>query len=200
MSTRCWSGLSSKLRPRQPPRPSATGLRRPSRRRLQAPSIVWPRQSLLLGAALLLSGCALQRDIATVTPGGAVGTRAPALSGEALDGSTLHASFSGTRTVIVFWAAWCGPCRKEQPTLNRIAADYAPQGVAVVGVDMLDHDRALARAFVQEFGVSYPSLYDDAGRAAAAYEIAGRPSCWWTGAGSSWAECPVRWGSRSCAN
>jgi thiol-disulfide isomerase/thioredoxin len=124
----------------------------------------------------VLSGCALQRDIATVTPDGAVGAPAPALSGQALDGSALHVSLSGTRTVIVFWAAWCGPCRKEQPALNRIAADYAPQGVAVVGVDMLDHDRALARAFVQEFGVAYPSLYDDAGRAAAAYEVDGPPA------------------------
>jgi thiol-disulfide isomerase/thioredoxin len=123
-----------------------------------------------------LSGCALQRDIATVTPNGAVGAPAPALSGQALDGSKLQIDFRSTRTVIVFWAAWCGPCRKEQPALNRIAADYAPAGVAVVGVDMLDHDRALARAFVQEFGVAYPSLYDDAGRAAAAYEVDGPPA------------------------
>ena len=144
-------------------------LRRPIGRSGLGPSFV-------LGAALLLSGCALQRDIATVTPDGALGARAPTLSGQALDGSTLHVGFSGARTVIVFWAAWCGPCRKEQPVLNRIAADYGPLGVDVVGVDMLDHDRALARAFVQEFGVSYPSLYDDAGRAAAAYEVDGPPA------------------------
>jgi thiol-disulfide isomerase/thioredoxin len=126
--------------------------------------------------ALIFSGCALQRDVATVTPNGAVGTPAPALSGQALDGSTMHVQFAGARTVVVFWAAWCGPCRKEQPGLNRIASDYAAQGISLVGVDMLDHDRALARAFVQEFGVPYQSLYDDAGRAAAVYEVDGPPS------------------------
>ena len=131
---------------------------------------------LLTAGALLLSGCALQRDIATVTPDGAVGASAPALAGQAVDGSTLQVRFAGSRTVVVFWAAWCGPCRKEQPDLNRIAADYAAKGVAVVGVDMLDHDRALARAFVQEFRVPYPSLYDDAGRVAAAYEVDGPPA------------------------
>lgn len=135
------------------------------------------RPALLLATgALLLSGCALQRDIATVSPDGAVGSPAPALSGQALDGTALHVHFAGARTVIVFWAAWCGPCRKEQPDLNQIAADYVPQGVSVIGVDMLDHDRALARAFVQEFRVSYPSLYDDAGRTAAAYEVDGPPA------------------------
>jgi thiol-disulfide isomerase/thioredoxin len=131
---------------------------------------------LLALGGLVLSGCALQRDVATVTPDGAVGTPAPALAGQALDGPAVRVTFTGSRTVVVFWAAWCGPCRKEQPGLNRIAADYAPRGVSVVGVDMLDHDRALARAFVQEFRVPYPSLYDDAGRAAAAYEVDGPPA------------------------
>lgn len=135
------------------------------------------RAALVLAAGgFLLAGCALQRDIATVTPDGAIGAPAPALAGPALDGSTLQVRFTGSRTVVVFWAAWCGPCRKEQPELNQIAADYAAQGVSMVGVDMLDHDRALARAFVQEFKVPYPSLYDDAGRVAAAYEVDGPPA------------------------
>ena len=41
---------------------------------------------------------------------------------------------------------------------------------------MLDHDRALARSFVQEFNVSYPSLYDDSGTVAAAYQVDAPPS------------------------
>ena len=41
---------------------------------------------------------------------------------------------------------------------------------------MLDHDRALARAFVEEFKVAYPSLYDDSGKIAAAYEVDAPPS------------------------
>ena len=43
-------------------------------------------------------------------------------------------------------------------------------------MDLLDHDRALARAFVHEFHVSYPSLYDDSGTIAAAYEVDSPPS------------------------
>jgi len=125
---------------------------------------------------LLLAGCTLQPDVSQAAPHARVGAVAPQLSGATLDGAALAVDFKASRTVVVFWAAWCGPCRKEQPGLNALAAKYASQGVQFVGVDMLDHDRALARAFYAEFKVPYPSLYDDAGSLTAAYEVDSPPS------------------------
>jgi len=57
-----------------------------------------------------------------------------------------------------------------------LAAASGARGVKFYGVDMLDHDRALARAFVAEFKVPYPSLYDDSGSLTAAYEVDSPPS------------------------
>ena len=125
---------------------------------------------------LLLAGCSLQPDVSQAAPNGRVGTAAPRLSGESLDGSAQSIDFKGSSSVVVFWAAWCGPCRKEQPGLNALAAKYAGQGVRFLGVDMLDHDRALARAFYAEFKVPYPSFYDAAGSLTAAYEVDSPPS------------------------
>jgi thiol-disulfide isomerase/thioredoxin len=134
----------------------------------------WP--SCLLLVFLLLAGCTLQPDVSQAAPHGRVGTVAPRLSGATLDGAGLAVDFKGSKTVLVFWAAWCGPCRKEQPWLNALAAKYASQSVRFLGVDMLDHDRALARAFYAEFKVPYPSLYDDSGSLTAAYEVDSPPS------------------------
>jgi len=124
---------------------------------------------------LPLATCALQRNIASAPPSGTVGGTAPAVAGTTLDDARLAVAFRGAKTLLVFWASWCGPCRHEQPWLTRMALDLAPQGVQFIGVDFLDHDKASAKAFEEEFKVPYPSLYDDPGKVAAAYEVDAPP-------------------------
>lgn len=88
-------------------------------------------------------------------------TLAPALEGPSFDGATLRlADYRGKVVVINLWGSWCGPCRKEQPELERMWREYRSQGVQFLGVDERDQ-LAAARAFREEFDVTYPSWIDD---------------------------------------
>jgi cytochrome c biogenesis protein CcmG/thiol:disulfide interchange protein DsbE len=64
----------------------------------------------------------------------------------------------GYPVVVNVWASWCGPCRFEFPTLQRLSAAYGKR-VAFLGVDSQDSDDA-AHTFLSEAPLSYPSYTD----------------------------------------
>ncbi|HET6790890.1 MAG TPA: TlpA disulfide reductase family protein [Actinomycetota bacterium] len=92
----------------------------------------------------------------------------PRLAGETVDGDHLDAASyaDGSVLVINVWADWCAPCRREQPQLVRLADRYEDEGVRFLGINYQD-DRDAARAWIEEFRVPYPSLFDPSGRSAA---------------------------------
>jgi cytochrome c biogenesis protein CcmG, thiol:disulfide interchange protein DsbE len=90
--------------------------------------------------------------------------RAPALELPRLDGRGRGslADFRGQVVVLNYWASWCEPCRAESPLLERWHGRLTGRGGTVVGIDVLDVTSD-ARAFVREFGLSYPMWRDAEG-------------------------------------
>jgi thiol-disulfide isomerase/thioredoxin len=68
------------------------------------------------------------------------------------------AALKGYPVVVNIWASWCGPCRFEFPTLQKLAARYGKR-VAFLGVNSQDSDDA-AETFLAEAPVPYPSYTD----------------------------------------
>ncbi|MFP5387990.1 MAG: TlpA family protein disulfide reductase [Thermoleophilia bacterium] len=71
------------------------------------------------------------------------------------------ADLRGFPAVVNVWASWCGPCRFEFPTLQKLSARYGKQ-VAFLGVNSRDSD-SLAEEFLEEAPVPYPSYADGDG-------------------------------------
>jgi len=81
---------------------------------------------------------------------------APAISGPTLDGSTFTSTL-GKVLVLNVWASWCSP-RAEAPALQEMSSAHSE--VQFLGV--LTRDSLVsARAFVERFNITYPSLTDD---------------------------------------
>jgi peroxiredoxin len=58
--------------------------------------------------------------------------RAPNPNGEMISLKDIK----GKVTIIDFWAAWCGPCRRENPNIVKIYEKYHDKGLEIIGVSL----------------------------------------------------------------
>ncbi len=108
-----------------------------------------------LALIFFLAGCGSPSDLPPV----AVGAPAPTFELRDLEGTEVaSADFSGSPTVINFWATWCAPCRKEKPELAALARAGE---VAVVGVALDEKGAETVRPFVDKYQPPYAILLGD---------------------------------------
>jgi cytochrome c biogenesis protein CcmG, thiol:disulfide interchange protein DsbE len=92
------------------------------------------------------------------------GDPAPEAQLSSLDGSAQGsvADYRGQWVLVNVWASWCDPCRDEAPALERFYRAHRADEFTVLGVDTQDNSED-GRAFVKEFGLTYPQLHDGSG-------------------------------------
>ena len=101
--------------------------------------------------------------------------QAPDLNLVSLDGQPLQpADLRGRIVLLNFWASWCPPCKEEAQALEAAWKTQAGRDVLLVGVNLWDAD-ADARAFLRQYGVTYPNAVDASGRLAIEYGVTGIP-------------------------
>jgi peroxiredoxin len=111
---------------------------------------------------------------------GSVGALAPDLAFENPEGKILKLSdLRGKVVLLDFWAAWCRPCRMENPNVVNMYKKYNKKGFEVFSVS-LDRDKASWLKAIQDDGLIWPNHVSDLkqwqSQAAKIYGVSAIPS------------------------
>jgi peroxiredoxin len=89
-------------------------------------------------------------------------------------GQAALSDFHGSWVLLTFFATWCGPCRSEMPSLDKLHRQHSGQGFEVVAVSV---DSALepVEPFVRQLGLTFPVLWDQRGEVGATYRASSIP-------------------------
>lgn len=103
-----------------------------------------------------------------------VGEPAPGFQLLDLEGEMIRLEdFRGRPVLINFWATWCVPCRKETPDLVALQAEWGDTA-QILGVNYYE-SADVARGFVDEFSINYPTPLDSYGEVTGSYKLRGLP-------------------------
>jgi thiol-disulfide isomerase/thioredoxin len=83
--------------------------------------------------------------------------------------------YRGKVVFLNFWATWCGPCRIEMPSMERIYNEFQDDGMVILAVN-LGESSAIAGEFMKSNNLSFPVLLDKDQTVATIYGVRSIPT------------------------
>ncbi len=113
----------------------------------------------------------------------ATGMQAPDFNLQTMGGQnfSLRAALARGPVVAAFFKVSCPVCQYAFPFLERIYKNYGGKNVSFIGISQ--NDKKDTAAFVKQYGVTFPVLFDDTKTfpASNAYGLTNVPSVFWIG-------------------
>lgn len=103
---------------------------------------------------------------------------APALTLKDVNGKTHNlADLKGKVVLVNFWATWCPPCRREMPSMDRLARKLDGKSFAMLAVDIGEDADTVLNFFSQlDSYPTFPILLDTRGKTMQTWKVAGLPA------------------------
>lgn len=79
--------------------------------------------------------------------------------------------YRGKVLLLNFWATWCGPCRVEMPSMERVYQDLKDEGFAILAISSDPQGSIVTRPFVAAQGLTFPILHDSDYQVSGSYGV-----------------------------
>jgi len=132
--------------------------------------------ALLLGAGWLVRDRFLPVE---------VGSMAPGFTATDMEGRRVTLEeLKGQVVLLNVWATWCGPCRDEMPSMERLHRELGPKGLKIVAVSVDVAPGTVSpggqpggdvAAFAKELGLTFAIWQDPSGGIQRTYRTTGVP-------------------------
>jgi thiol-disulfide isomerase/thioredoxin len=101
---------------------------------------------------------------------------APDFTLRTLEDKTVSLSdYRGKVVFLNFWATWCGPCRSEMPSMEKLGQRFLNDAFIILAVDLREGEDEVA-SFVEEYGLTFSVLFDSSGAVGEMYGVRGIPT------------------------
>jgi thiol-disulfide isomerase/thioredoxin len=138
-------------------------------------SVLWaesPSQTVI--AAFTRAGLRPERELKALPGFSAPLANVPNGAGAA-SGSARLENYRGKVLFLNLWATWCGPCRAEMPSMEKLYQRFKDKGLDILAVNIQER-KADVEAFMRRNKLTFPAALDEDGRIAQQYGVMGIPT------------------------
>jgi thiol-disulfide isomerase/thioredoxin len=139
-------------------------------------AVLWaegPPQAVV--AAFTRAGLRPERELKTLPGFSAPLTNVTAQAVGSARSSARLEDYRGKVLLLNLWATWCGPCRSEMPSMEKLYQRFKDKGLEILALN-IQEKKADVEAFMRRNNLTFPAALDQDGRIANQYAVRGIPT------------------------